>query len=373
MPRFPMASAVGEPPEKMIEHCLRELHPLREEANLGFLYASDHLAGDLGSLVQRLREELPGTHWVGSLGIGLCTTGREIYDQPALAVMLGSFPPDSFRTLRQGRQDNDDLLSSLAGWAGGRGYYFALLHGDPSGPGTAEMLQRLAESSEQGFINGGITSSGGENLQVCDGVTSGGLSGVMFNGEVRVLTDHTQGCTPIGRIHELTRAQRNIAVTLDHRPALEVMKEEIGEILARDLTRIGGHIFAAFPIEGSDTGDYLVRNLMGFDPEQGLLAVGDYLEGEKSLMFCRRDGNTARADMQRMLERLRRRVGEDEIRGGVYVSCLGRGRHQFGEDSEELVLIRDTLGDFPLVGFFASGEIYHGRLYGYTGVLTLFL
>ena len=162
-------------------------------------------------------------------------------------------------------------------------------------------------------------------------------------------------------------------MTLDNRPALEVLKEEIGEILARDLTRIGGHIFAAFPIEGSDTGDYLVRNLMGFDPDQGVLAVGDYLEEEKSLMFCRRDGNTARADMQRMLERLRRRVGQDEIRGGVYVSCLGRGRHQFGEDSEELKMIQDALGDFPLVGFFASGEIYHGRLYGYTGVLTLFL
>jgi hypothetical protein len=25
-----------------------------------------------------------------------------------------------------------------------------------------------------------------------------------------------------------------------------------------------------------------------------------------------------------------------------------------------------------LVGFFANGEIYHNRLYGYTGVLTVF-
>ena len=34
---------------------------------------------------------------------------------------------------------------------------------------------------------------------------------------------------------------------------------------------------------------------------------------------------------------------------------------------------RDELGDFPLVGFFANGEISNNRLYGYTGVLTLFL
>ena len=35
-------------------------------------------------------------------------------------------------------------------------------------------------------------------------------------------------------------------------------------------------------------------------------------------------------------------------------------------------LIRETLGDFPLIGFFANGEISRDRLYGHTGVLTLF-
>jgi small ligand-binding sensory domain FIST len=60
------------------------------------------------------------------------------------------------------------------------------------------------------------------------------------------------------------------------------------------------------------------------------------------------------------------------IRGGVYYSCLRRGRNMFGAPNRELGLIRDTLGDFPLVDFFANGEISHNRLYGYTGVLTLF-
>ena len=90
------------------------------------------------------------------------------------------------------------------------------------------------------------------------------------------------------------------------------------------------------------------------------------------MMFCRRDGDTAREDMIRMLTDLKKRAGGD-IKGGVYYTCLGRGRYQFGEDSEELRLIREHLGDFPLVGFFANGEISHNRLYGYTGVLTLFV
>jgi small ligand-binding sensory domain FIST len=55
------------------------------------------------------------------------------------------------------------------------------------------------------------------------------------------------------------------------------------------------------------------------------------------------------------------------------VSCLARGPNLFGDDSEELKTIREALGDVPLVGFFANGEISNNRLYGYTGVLTLFL
>ena len=113
--------------------------------------------------------------------------------------------------------------------------------------------------------------------------------------------------------------------------------------------------------------------LRGLDPDQGLIAVGDNLENQRQLMFCRRDGNSAREDMERMLDRLEKRTKERTIRGGVYITCLGRGRHQFGDNSEELKMISSRLGAFPLVGFFANGEIYNGRLYGYTGVLTLFL
>jgi small ligand-binding sensory domain FIST len=44
----------------------------------------------------------------------------------------------------------------------------------------------------------------------------------------------------------------------------------------------------------------------------------------------------------------------------------------FGRRGAEQALIRDALGDVPLVGFFCNGEISHDRLYGYTGVLAVF-
>ena len=108
------------------------------------------------------------------------------------------------------------------------------------------------------------------------------------------------------------------------------------------------------------------------DPERGWLAVGHLVSPGDKIMFCRRDHDAAVADMKRMLVDVKRRA-ERPPRAGVYYSCVARGPHLFGSDSEELKMIRDELGDLPLVGFFANGEISHDRLYGYTGVLALFL
>ena len=125
------------------------------------------------------------------------------------------------------------------------------------------------------------------------------------------------------------------------------------------------------PVPGSDTGDYLVRNLMGVDPRNKLLAIGAPVEVGMPLMFCRRNADAARTDMLRMLGTLRPHL-HAAPRAGLYFSCLGRGRHLFGDAGVELRTIRETLGEFPLAGFFANGEISHDRLYAYTGVLVLF-
>jgi small ligand-binding sensory domain FIST len=208
--------------------------------------------------------------------------------------------------------------------------------------------------------------------QIAGDICEHGLSGVLLSAEIPVISGLTQGCTPLANKHTITRAEGNILAELDGRPALDVFREDIGEVLAKDLSGVAGYIFAGLPVAGSDTGDYLVRNLMGIDPDEKLLAIGDNLENDAPIIFCRRDHVSAREDMLRMLGDLGKR-SKGQIKGGLYYTCMGRGRHQFGKDSEELKMIRDQLGDFPLVGFFANGEISHNRLYGYTGVLTLFL
>jgi len=281
-----------------------------------------------------------------------------------MVVMLGEFAPDDFSMLPLLHTPQDIDAQSSDG-------YFALVHGDPANNRIQELIEGLGAHVSSGFVVGGLSSSRGENAQISDEVVNGGLSGVLFSERVKLATRLTQGVSPLGPRHHITAASKNVIASLDHRPALEVMKEEIGEVLAQDLRRAAGYIFIGLPVQGSDTGDYLVRNILGVDPQNNLVAVGEYVEPGDELLFCRRDQQTAEDDLLRMLTAIRTNLNVP-IRGGVYYSCLGRGQHMFGAPDRELELIRDILGDFPLAGFFANGEISHNRLYGYTGVLTLF-
>ncbi|MBI5040950.1 MAG: FIST C-terminal domain-containing protein [Gammaproteobacteria bacterium] len=363
--------------EKAAESCLQQIGYIPAGTNLGFLYVTDSHASHLKSILEHFRSETGIQDWVGTVGMGICASGTEYYANPAMAVLLGSFPAESFRVLSTLRDVQLGELLDIQDWLQRGQRYFGVVHGDPRNGNTPELIASLAERLPGGYLVGGLTSSRGEELQIANGIMQGGLSGVIFSAAVDVVTGLTQGCSPIAGKHVITECERNIIARIDDRPALDVFYEDIGEILARDLNRVAGYIFVGLPMTGAaagaDSGDYLVRNLIGVDTKNKLLAIGDLIEPGQPLQFCRRDGRSAWDDLQRMLDDLKIRCGHRPPRGGLYYSCLGRGQNLFGNDSEELRAIRSALGDFPLVGFFANGEISNNRLYGYTGVLTLFL
>lgn len=350
--------------------CLERISPVAAGANLGFVYVTDHYAPRLTELVALLRARTGVEHWVGTVGIGICATGREYLDEGAMAVMLGSFGVGAFRVLSSLRTPADLARDPLT--IGGAPGSFAMVHADPRNSMLNALLAELSRRLDSGFVVGGLTSSRAAHFQVADDVSEGGLSGVVFTDQVIVSTRHTQGCSPLGDTHVVTQSQRNVVIELDGRPALEVLREDAGLLTEADLERIGGTVFAALPVSESDTGDYVVRNVVGLDVERGLVVVGENVRKGGKLVFCRRDRRSAVEDMARMLESMKSGLFT-RPRGAVYFSCLGRGASLFGETSKELAMIREGLGDVPLVGVYCNGEISHNRLYGYTGVLTLFL
>jgi len=353
--------------------CLEALGEGVDEANLGFAYVSDLFAPHFPDIAALLREATGVQHWVGSVGLGVCATGIEYFDQPALCLLTGRFPDGALRVFAAVSDDLQAFEANHGGWCDASGARFAMVHGDPRNPRMDALVRGLCERLDGGFLVGGLTSSRGVHGQLADTVGEGGLSGVLFDPRVAVVTRLTQGCSPLGPRREITRCRENVLQQLDARPALDVFYEDIGESLAAEPAALGARVFAGLAVKGSDTGDYLVRNLTAIDESNRVLAIAERVQEGDQIMFCRRDAAAAEQDMRRMLTEIGAALGGAPPRGGVYYTCLARGANLFGAHSEELKLIESILGRFPLVGFFGNGEISHDRLYGYTGVLTLFV
>jgi len=374
---FRVVHGAGSSWQEILSGALAALGPRRQDENMGFLYATDYLAPHLGEILASLRAETGIKDWIGTAGIGIGAQSeggspREYYDQPALALMVGALPADSFRVFEPVHGGLGPFRDQNGAWLARTHPLLGMVHADPRNPLSPSILEELAEATGS-FLVGGFTSSrGGSFPQVASGVVEGGISGAFFAGKLSVATGLTQGCAPIGPVHEVTEAEGNIVKTIDGRPAFEVFGKEIGEVLSRNPERIAGYIHVALPIAGSDQNDYLVRNLVGIDRQKGWLAIGDNVEAGRRLLFVRRDREAAERDLRQMLEKLRGRAGT-AIKGGVYFACVARGANLFGTDSQEMAILADALGPVPLVSFLANGEICHNRLYGYTGVLALFL
>jgi len=366
-------------------------------AALGFLYATDTLADDLGSVVTFLRQRTGIEHWIGGTGIGIFSgrapaTDREYFEAPALVALVVSFAgaegdaegaPGEAGAFSVFTLGLDGVAApALPADALPADTMTAFIHADPMNEDTPDAIAQLAAAGP-GFLIGGLTSARDRNVQIADGIAEAVLSGVAFAPGVQLATGLTQGCVPVGKAHRVSEVDGNILQGLDGVSALDALKADLGEEFAgdvdndmdNDMENVAGLVHMGIPVPGSDTGDFTVRALAGIDPSRGWLLIGEAVEVGDSIFFVRRDGRSAEIDMIHMLENLKHRTLDagQKIKGAVYISCIARGPAMFDEPGREMALIRDVLGDFPLAGFYASGEISASRLYGYTGVLTLFV
>ncbi len=351
--------------------------------NLGFIYVTDAFSEDLSSILTYLRRKTGIGHWVGGVGMGVCSAAGEFFVRPALVVMAGRVAEKSFRMVPSVKESINEISPETLSWIVRNQPAFGIVHGDPANGTVTELIRDLAAATE-GFFAGGLTTTTGDARQVADRVTGGGLSGVLFAnvadgakpGYLNVCTGLSQGCRPLiappgDACHVISDCRDNVISGLDGRLALDVFRDDIGDDLAGNLERVAGLIHCALPIEGSDTGDYLVRTLIGIDVWRGWLAIGEEVKAGTRIMFVRRDAASAEEDLASMVQKLKKRAG-GSVKGGLYFSCMSRGPGLFGAKGREVAIIRDAFGPIPLAGFFGNGEIFNDRLYGYTGVLVLF-
>ena len=394
---------------------LRAQMALRDYASaptLALLYITDHYAAAAQQILDHLGAELPEiTDWSGTVGVGIASSNVEYFDEPAMAVMLCELPPDQYR-----------VFSGVAPLGVGEGMGFepftALVHADAGTPDLGELISEMAARTATGYLFGGLASSrrgavqfavsGNGNIKgqgKAGGVFRGGLSGVAFGEGISLVSRVTQGCQPVTAQRVITAGKDNVITELDGEPALDVLLRDIGVSLDQPEAAMSGlrATLVGLTQAGSDavgrTGtfgaDVVVRHIIGLDPARHGVAIADRVEAGMRMAFCRRNPQAARADLMRICAEIREELEPEEmslpvaaalaapegqaaptparrIAGAVYVSCAGRGGPHFGGPSAEMQIVRHVLGDVPLVGFFAGGEIARNHLYGYTGVLTVF-
>ncbi len=401
----------------------RALPGYAKAPTLGLLYITDHYAKEAQNILDQISAELPDiTDWSGTVGVGIASNNVEYFDEPALAVMLCELPHDQYRVFSG--------VSPLPSSASGRfNAHTALVHADAHTPDVAELIDEMAQRTDSGYVFGGLASSRTDTVQfalsghgnvkgqgAASGVFHGGLSGVAFArdpaGGMTLMSRVTQGCQPISGHHEITACEGNVVTRLDGEPALDVMLADLGvslnqprDALAKVRTTLVGLSrpedlmndanLARVHHAGQFGADVVVRHVIGLDPVRKGIAIADMPAVGMQLAFCERSAKAARADLIRICAEIREELEPEEmtlqmatrlnapeaesaphparrIAGAIYVSCSGRGGPHFGAPSAELQIVRRALGDVPLVGFFAGGEIARHHLYGYTGVLTVF-
>lgn len=364
------------------------------EPSLGLVYFTDHFAPQAAALFEALRQRWPGVAWAGTVGVGVAASGIEYFDTPGLVLMLAALPQGRFQVFSGARP-----LARIAP-------HTALIHADGTTPDLADLIEDMSARVASGYLFGGLGSSRTVMCQIADGVLQGGLSGVAFSRDVALFSRVTQGCQPVGPVRRITDCERNVVTALDGEPALACLLRDTGITLddpQRAMATLRNTLVGlsepreALLARGGQFGtDTRVRHLIGLDPGQHGIAVADTVEPGMQLAFCQRDVQAARRDLVRICAEIRDELAPEpapalaasaaqgelpgeatdasaRIAGAIYVSCAGRGGPHFGGPSAELQIVRRALGDVPLVGFFAGGEIGHHHLYGYTGVLTVFV
>lgn len=395
------------------KRALEELQGVRTEndgMNFGFLYVTDVLAEDAGSILTLFKSVTGIDHWIGCTGLAVAGTGKEYIDVPAISAMIGKFENGQIKLFNVHHEAVKEFEKDVMPWMKTNQPMLVLTHGQPDADNLPVFTVDQINETFGGFTAGGMTSSRMRHFHFTKELVTKGFSGAAFSADISVASALSQGGRPAGPIYEIYKADNNVIFELRNIESGKIYKAEdafhdVVKALVKEKTgKDPDHVFLketqsgldipdeykdlfrgdmhiGFPVSGSDQKDFLVRNILGIDSEKGVIAVADTpMQGDR-IQFIHRDDETVRADLSHTLVTLRERVHKEQghfnPKAGIYISCVARALTQFKEGGEqnggEMALVKEIIGDIPLAGFYAGGEISGGRIYGYTGVLILFL
>lgn len=411
--RFACAHASGGDWREISRKVLADLEKAKKghsNYKLGFLFISDALGEDVETILTLFKSVTGIEQWVGAVGAGICATNKAYAEEPAIVAMMGRFNPQDMCVFPSPTQDPASISTVLNPWLAKKDPMLVLVHG--SERNELKTMQQLPELERiiGGFISGGLTSMRRPPVHITNKVCKGGLSGVIFSENVQVATCLSQGSLPFGPNHAVTACDENMVLEIDGRKASEVLSEDL-KLISNDPVKSPkdmkkekkkqeeqveapaegqetqkkapkAQIHMAFMVPDTDQRgkDYMVRNIVDIDHEEGSVSVGHHPDPGDRVTFVFNNPKTMQAELSRNLLALRSRVEKDhgafKPKGALYYSCVSRAINGFELDPEpaiEMRVLKEILGDIPLAGIFGNAQIANRRLYKFASQLILFL
>jgi small ligand-binding sensory domain FIST len=338
-----------------------------------------------------LKAQFPNAAIFGCTAGGVIGGGVEAEDRPAVALTASHLPGVSltpFRITRDSCPSPDappEAWEKLTGVTPKQKPSFMLLM-DPFAPPAEHLTTGLDFAYPASAKVGGLASGGrqpGSHTLYLDGNTyhDGGI-GLALTGNIVVDTVVAQGCRPIGEPRRITKCQDNVLLAVDGEPPIHYLRAVFPTLSTQDQELVTTNLFlgmAMDPLQDASevkSGDFLIRNIIGADPERGIIAVGEYLREGQVVQFHVRDALTSSEDLQAQLTQYLK-DDRQRAKGALLFQCNGRGRHLYGRPNHDSDMFKELAGPVPLGGFFCNGEIGQVRgatyLHGYTSAFALFL
>lgn len=324
---------------------------------------------------------------IGSSADGLIGVGEEDENVSGFSLLFLNLPNTEVRCTTVDQEQVET--------GGGDGYWQ-----DVTGIGAGDvagwiMLSNPFELDSEAWLKswnasygavpcfGGLASGGREPeeiflLQNGEVSSAGGLA-VGFSGGVRLGGIVSQGCRPIGDPYTITAVDDNVLLGIASRGAYEVLEETFDNLAEDEKERAQQNILAGLAmdenVEEHKGGSFLVRSILGGDPDAGALALGALPRVGQTLQFQVRDKDAADEELRRLCSEFQEAEGEPF--GGLMFTCSGRGARMFGVPNHDAGVVEEVFGKVPLAGLFCNGEIgpvgKTNFVHGFTASVALFM
>ncbi|HKE78754.1 MAG TPA: FIST N-terminal domain-containing protein [Solirubrobacteraceae bacterium] len=362
----------------------QEAHAALEgrRADIAFVFASGaHLAAPEATL-EGVHEALAPGVLAGCGAGGVLGDAREIERGTAVAVWAAALDGGRAEAFHLDVVQGPDAMA-VGGLPGLDDVTGIVLLPDPYSFPTDLVLAELAQRAPRVPVLGGIASArtldGDAALFLGDALCSDGAVGVAFSG-VEVLPCVSQGAAPVGPELTVTSAEGHVIRELAGRPALEKLRDTIEALGHEEQVLVASGLLLGIVIDGGKPeyrqGDFLVRGVIGADPEAGTLTVGAPVREGTVVRLHARDAASADRDLRAALGLRREALGGGAPAGALVFSCNGRGEAMFGMPDHDAQTLDEELAGAPAAGFFAAGEIGpvggDSFLHGFTATVAVF-